>query len=151
MKGVTAMKRALGLAVLCLISQASASETNVPAVHGVFIVTGNGWCQPTHLGRVYQYAQTAKIDSAKGKIAYVDSGTITIGDQVPGLLQHDVGLKGSFQVTDSHDVTVNGAPAFAEFGLDENNEVSNFTLLRLDADKICTYQETYTRVSKIAP
>jgi hypothetical protein len=145
------MKRALGLAVLCLTSQASASETNLPKVHGVFIVSGNGWCQPTHLDRVYQYAETAKIDSAKGKITYVDSGTISIGDQIPGLLQHDVGVSGSFQVTDNHDVIINDAPAFAEFGLDENNEVSNFTLLRLDPTKICTYQETYTRVSKTAP
>ena len=146
------MKLVLALAlVLFGASQASASELNPPKINGTFVVSGHGWCQPTHDARFYEYAQTAKIDSTKNKISYFDSGTLTIGDQIPGQLNHAVGLKGSFQVTDNHDVIVNGAPAFAEFGLDENNEVSNFTLLRLDPDKICTYQETYTRVSNIVP
>lgn len=148
------MKRVLAFAVLCMTSQASASQTNLPKIDGSFVVSGSGWCQPIHLGRFYQYAATAKIDSAKGKISYFDSGTNTIGDQIPGQLNHQAWLKGQnsvpFQVTGSHGVTIGNAPAFAEFGLDENNEVSNFTLLRLDPDKICTYQEIYTRVSKIA-
>ncbi len=143
------MKLVTALAVVCAASQALASETSAPKVYGTFVVSGHGWCQPTHDARFYEYAQTANIDSTKNKISYPDSGTLTIGDQIPGQLNHATGLKGSFQVTDSHDVIVNGAPAFAEFGLDENNEVSNFTLLRLDPDKICTYQETYTRVSNI--
>ena len=145
------MKRVLALAVLFVASQASASETNVPKVHGTFIVSGHGWCQPSHDARFYEYTQTAKIDSANNKISYLDSGTLTIGDTIPGQLNHAVGIKTSFQVTDNHAVVINSTPAFAECGLDENNEVSNFTLLRLDQDKICTYQEAYTRVSRVAP
>jgi hypothetical protein len=146
------MKLVLALAVVLFgASRASASELNPPKISGTFVVSGHGWCQPTHDARFYEYAQTAKIDSTKNKISYFDSGTLTIGDQILGQLNHAVGLKGSFQVTDNHDVIVNGAPAFAEFGLDENNEVSNFTLLRLDPDKTCTYQETYTRVSNVVP
>jgi hypothetical protein len=144
------MQKILALAVICLASQASASGTNPLKINGMFVVAGHGWCQPSHDARFYEYAQTAKIDSTKNRISYVDSGIITIGDQIPGQLNHAAGLRGTFQVTDSHDVIINGAPAFAEFGLDENNVVSNFTLLRIDTDKICTYQETYTRVSKIA-